>query len=241
MSSADLSEQSASPLWPVMDGHFIYPRSLDVIRSESGRSLARRLRGLDNGMQVFLRGSRLESEEPFHRADCDLLVVYDSRDQIRELAAVLPSNIIYDIRLIPRARHAENFDVYALLHCRSHQLCGPPMQRTPIAADSDFAWRHWLQYCPAGIPSTLDSRSSHALFHFKSLVRCFGVLSFLREGKFTRDIHTCIAIAGERDPAFAHKLIGLRNSLERAHAATMDVHDILRHLSTEFDSSVGDE
>lgn len=223
------------PFWPIREGHFVLPESLGRVRSAPGRDIARAAARIDNGLRVFLRGSLLESHEPFAGADADLIVVFSDRQQLAALPKALPGGRHYDVRLLEERSGVLDPVDLALLHCRCLQVCGPALRRAPVAAGSRFAWQHWVKYCPALIPGVLDSRAPRTVTHFKLLTRCFGVLSFLLCRRFTRDISACIAFAGERSPMQAERLECMRRALEQGCAVTFDVSEINRGLHAAFD------
>jgi len=223
------------PFWPIREGYFVFPESLGRVRSARGRRISRAAARIDNGLRVFLRGSLLESHEPFDRADADLIVVFSDRRQLAALPQALPAGYHYDIRLLDaQSGTLDPVDV-ALLHCRSLQVCGPTLRRAPVVAGGRFAWQQWVKYCPALIPGVLDTRVPRTVTHFKLLTRCFGVLSFLLCRRFTRDISACIAFASEHSPLQSERLDCMRCALEQGRAETFDVADIKRGLHAAFD------
>jgi len=230
-----LVHEGCCPFWEIQNGQFLRSQSLDAIRSEKGRILADVVAQIDNGLKVFLRGSLLECSNPFADADADLFVIYKDSGQLEVLREVLPNNYHYDIKQIGEGAEASDFVYHALLRCRSLQICGQPLCDASVYANKEFAWRHWVKYCAALIPSTINSAGKYSLIHFKLLVRCFGVLSLLRDQRFTRDIGACITFAETENPQIGKKLKEMRVSIENHSADTFALGEIKTHLADRFD------
>ena len=162
-------------------------------------------------------------------------MLYSQSSQLNELTGLLPPNDFYDIKLIPHASLCHDYVFNALLHCRSLQISGDKFDRKPIKADKQFAWEHWIKYCPAIIPNTIDTDNNRALIHFKLLTRCFGVLSFLKNRLFTRDVSECIAIAQSEDIGTSEILTEIRECLEGEKSKTFHVAEIKKLLIQKFD------
>ena len=224
-----------NPFWCIKDGFFTYPESLAEIQSENGRQIAKTLSVIENGIQVFLRGSMLESSKPFCRSDVDLFVLYEDRRQLGLLSDALPGGFDFDIKIQLKKSIITDFVMHALLECRSFQVCGLLKQRIPIAADIAFAWEHWLKYCPAMIPNSIGTRTNGSLIYFKMLTRCFGVLSILRDRQFTRDITSCIKLATLESASAGDLLGAMRCSLEDCQDSTFEVSAIKKLLHSRFD------
>ncbi len=221
--------------WQIEDEHFTFPKHLKDVKSKKGNEIKDLLDKIDNGIKIFLRGSLLENEKPFVKADVDLFVIYEDSYQLQILKETLRREDNYDIKLMQRDNFQDNYVFNALLECRSLQICGEEYYRTKIRADKQFAWEHWVKYCPAAIPDFINTADRFALIHFKLLTRCFGVLSFLRFRKFTRDISECINIAKIEYPEAAETLLIFRNCLEDQKDETLSVHKFKRALMKKFD------
>lgn len=229
------ADEESCPFWEIQNGRYLRPQSLDAIRSEKGQRLADVVAQIDNGLKVFLRGSMLECTAPFVGADADLFVIFKDSSELEVLSEVLPINYNYDIKQIRESDEGTDFVYHALLHCRSRQLCGPPLFEAPVYADKEFAWRHWVKYCPALIPSVIDSSNSWSLIHFKLLVRCFGVLSLLRDRRFTREMGACITFAETENAQMGYKLKKMRVSIENHSAGVFALGEIKTYLANRFD------
>ncbi|MFM7662732.1 MAG: hypothetical protein ACKO6A_08710 [Bacteroidota bacterium] len=221
--------------WQIEGEHFIFPEHLKVIKSIRGNGIKNLISSLDNGIQIFLRGSLLENEEPFKKADIDLFVIYEDSSQLQRLKETFHSEDNFDIKLLQRCNFQDNYVFNALLQCRSLQICGEEYYRTKIKADKQFAWEHWIQYCPVNVPQIINTTDRLALIHFKTLTRCFGVLSFLRFRKFTRDISECINIAKMECPEAADALLTIRHCLENQKDEKISVHKLKMTLMNKFD------
>jgi hypothetical protein len=224
-----------SVYWKITDGGFVFPNYLENIYSIPGRKIEEAIKNSGTALQIFLRGSLLENEHPFATADADLFVLYTHSYQLNELKTILPPNDFYDIKFIPRESLLNDYVFHALLHCRSLQISGAKLNKTSIKADKQFAWEHWIKYCPAMIPDRIDTQSTMALIHFKLLTRCFGVLSFLKNKLFTRDIFECILIAESEDSGAAKILNEMRKYLECKKPKTFYVAEIKKLLIKNFD------
>lgn len=229
------NSSNSNSYWQIKNGYFIFPEELKVIKSEKGRRINKILRNIDNGVQIFLRGSILENETPFVNADVDLFVIHEDSSQLQRLKETLHSGDNYDIKLLQRDNFKDNYVFNALLECRSLQICGEEYYRTKIKADKQFAWEHWVQYCPAAIPDIINTTDRYALIHFKLLTRCFGVISFLRFRKFTRDISECINIAKNENLEGAETLLKIRHCLENQKDETFSLHKLKMTLIKKFD------
>jgi hypothetical protein len=221
--------------WPIEDGSFIFPDYLESIQSHIGKEIQKCIMDIPGELQVFIRGSMLEHSNPFKHSDLDLFVIYDHYEEVEKLKYHLPKGYEYDVKMIRRFHDTDDNVLDALLHCRSKQLCGNPIIRKPIPANREFAWNHWVKYCPVMIPSKLNSQDPYALIYFKLLTRCFGVISFLKEGLFTRDINECIQIAGNESAEYGFTLKQLRLALEQKVDQIIEVNNIKENLRINFD------
>lgn len=224
-----------SVYWQILDGEFIFPNHLNNIYSTSGRQINEVVKNTGTELQIFIRGSLLENERPFNGADADLFVLYTDSSQLNELKTILPPNDFYDIKFLLKESLGNDFVFNALIHCRSLQISGEQLIRKPVKADKQFAWEHWIKYCPAMIPDRIDTQSTMALIHFKLLTRCFGVLSFLKNKLFTRDISECIFIAENEDSSASNILNEMRKCLEHKKLKTFYVAEIKKLLTKRFD------
>lgn len=224
-----------STYWQIEGDYFTFPENLKVVKSRLGNEIKTILSSIDNGTQIFLRGSLLEKEKPFKNADVDLFVIYDDNTQLNFLNEKLEQSYNYDIKLIKRGKRQNDFVYNALLQCRALQICGIKYNRTKVKADKKFAWEHWIQYCPVKLPNTINTSNRFSLIHFKLLTRCFGVISYLKIRKFTRDISECINIAKIEAQEYAETLVKLRYCLENQIEESFNVHDLKLLLINKFD------
>lgn len=221
--------------WQIKNEEFVFPDYLENINSAPGRQIEEAVKYCNKELKIFLRGSLLENDKPFEGADADLFVVYNHSNQLYELRNLLPSNLFYDIKLIPNLEFMNDYVFDALLHCRSRQIFGDKLERKSIKADKKFAWEHWIKYCPAIIPDNINTSKNTSLIHFKLLTRCFGVLSFLKNKSFTRDISECITIACKEFPEGAEILSNMRYCLENKKDKSFSVYKIKVILMKKFD------
>jgi len=228
----------ASPFWEPADGWFT-PFAPDLSRlSAEARDLMAGLRALDPAEAIHLRGSVLESPAPFHRSDLDLIVVHRGDRRLalqRDVAALTRRDV--DLKWIEEGALQEDFVYYALLAHRAVHVAGPRMELSPLRADREFAWRHWVRYFPAGLPGQLDCSCRWSVVFFKQLARCLGVLMFLREGVFTRDIDACLAYAPAIPGCDAQELLALRRALDQGVPENRPISHLRRSLIRAFDAS----
>jgi hypothetical protein len=227
---------SYSGVWPInSQGFFELPASCGIIKSERGRLLAQSIIEMNSKLQIFMRGSLLESDSPFEKADADLFVLYDNSEDLLPFTRSLPDGYHFDIKYIQNQYLQEDFVFHALLQCRSMQIGGDTFFRTPVAADKLFAWKHWVKYCPPIIPSIIHTHHRDSLLYFKLLVRCFGVISFLKSGLFTRDVSDCIKISKLEDEYSFAQLSYLRQLIEQGVKSSVDVAPVKQLLINQFD------
>jgi hypothetical protein len=238
VSSKVHSMNSYPEYWPMMEeSSFGFPDVLRVIKSERGRYLSQCIKRMDTSCQVFLRGSLLEKEYPFERADADLFVLYDRLDEARHFRGSLPAGFFYDVKFIQREKLREDFVYHALLQCRSLQIAGEELVRVPIRADKLFVWKHWLKYSLSTLPPTISSDDRWALINFKLLVRSFGVISLLKRNQFTRDIDVCIQFATSESAEIGEVLTEIRIDLENDKAFEVPIAKMKAKCRTLFDQN----
>ena len=238
MSSKVHSMNSHTEYWPMMEeNYFVFADVFRVIKSEQGRHLSQSIKRIDTSCQVFLRGSLLEKENPFERADADLFVLYDQFDEARHFRDSLPAGFLYDVKFIQRIRLREDFVYHALIQCRSLQIAGEELVRVPIKADKLFVWKHWLKYSISTMPPTISSNDKYALIYFKLLARSFGVISLLKRNQFTRDIDACIQFASSESAAIGEVLTEIRIGLENEIAFDIPITKIKAQCRTLFDQN----
>jgi len=217
-----------SPWWPTEGGFFL---SFPVSRAQLGpeaSALARRLEALRLPGSVFLRGSVVESSVPFAGSDVDVLLLSDG--DFRSSAFDGLSARMLDLKPLTRKRLRRDLVQHALVAHRALRVSGPDPALEPVACDEEFAWRHWLAYFPAGLPARIDSSDRYALYHFKCAARSFGVLSLLRDGRYTRDVDACMDFADAISPDAAHTLRRLRATLERGEGAEFSLDQVRAEL-----------
>ena len=236
--SALATTQTCSPWWGTESGFFC-PFVLDAAAlSDEARGVAGRLRALDLPGSVLLRGSVVESHAPFSGSDLDVLVVTDAALPPATLSAIREvSQRHVDLKILRTTYLEQNLVQRALLAHRSWLVSGPPPPLALVAADAEFAWQQWLACLPVGLPPDITSTDPLAVYTLKSAARAFGVLSLLRDGRYTRDVDACLEVAFELAPAAADGLRGLRASLEAAEDAHYDLSRVraaLLRLHSQF-------
>lgn len=224
-----------NPFWEIRNGYFVYPSFLEGIKSCRGQKLASNLSQINNGLRVFLRGSLVETLYPFEKSDADIFAIYNDISQLGHLHKLLENELYPDIKIYHVDFLDKNFVARALLECRSVQVCGLPWKRSYIPADKAFAWNHWLIYCPALIPPNLNTNDCRSLIFFKLITRCFGVISFLKFRRFTREISACIDLAHVESVIAGNILEKWRKALEENHDIEIDISFVKNLLHKLFD------
>jgi YD repeat-containing protein len=217
-----------SPWWPAANGIFLPYAVTRANLTPEARLLAARLAAADLPGSVFLRGSIVESCAPFAGSDVDVLVL--AEEGFRPAALDGLSHRPLDVKLLTRERLRRDLVQHALLAHRAVRVAGPDPALDPVASDDEFAWRHWLAYFPAGLPARIDSTDRLALYTWKCAVRSFGVLSLMRDGRFTRDVDACLRYAGEVASDTARTLVEARSALERREQVDIRLSDVRTEL-----------
>ena len=185
---------------------------------------------------IYLRGSVIENLQPFHGSDIDIFVVYEGELIFESLPNFRNfTTRELDIKFINKNKLKEDQVFYALLVHRSVHIGGPKIKFENVKTDREFAWKHWIKYFPSGLPNELDCSKVVSVIHFKQLVRSFGVLLFLDQNKFTRDINTCIDYSLTYGQAVIIKLNSLKKSIETKENKKYDIKEIKNILSRSFD------
>ncbi len=232
--------RTCSPWWSV-DGERFGPfdvREQDL--SEEAGALVEAVRARALPGSVYLRGSIVESLAPFAGSDVDLLVCTD--DTLRTVDLVGLTERPLDLKILPARRIADDLVQRALLTHRSIHVSGPRLDLAPVSADADFAWAQWLACLPAGLPTRIDTGAPGAVLALKRAARAFGVVSFLREGRYTRDISACIGVASASAPEAADALRRLRTALETGtpvDVSLVSVRSALRRLHASCEQPIG--
>ena len=222
------------PYWKTRQGIFL-PFSEQNLSYES-QEFIKDVKTLNASEHILIRGSFIETQHPFKYSDLDIFVIYtDHRRQelYRQLQDL--TNRILDLKWVKADYLQEDFVYYALLAHRSLQITGDPLTFTPLNADRDFAWKHWVKYFPVGLPDLLNSSEQFSVIFFKQLIRCFGVIEFLKNGQFTRDIGACINFAKKIEPSMGDQLYQIRNSIETKEKRTNNIIYIKNKLRELFD------
>ena len=229
---------SPQAYWAVNNGYFS-PFDIDYNQiSEEGLIFIQNVERLPFQDPLFVRGSLIESQNPFHLSDVDIIVIHSQED--RHQAAHKLQRLTHrtlDIKWLSREEFDRDLTQRALATHRSIQIAGPRLILSPIPTDFDFIWEHWCTYFPMGLPKKLHSEDPFGLIFMKHVIRCFGVLSFMENPKcFTRDIDQCLHIAAYYDSNMSQKLQKFRRSLELGHKDSLDITDVIQFLILEFDT-----
>ena len=226
-----------SPYWEICKGSLLPFKINESEFSEEAIFFLENIRSIENIVpSIYLRGSVIENLQPFHGSDIDIFVVYEGDLTCESLPNFRNfTTRELDIKFINKNKLKEDQVFYALLVHRSVHIGGPKIKFENVKTDREFAWKHWIKYFPSGLPNELDCSKVVSVIHFKQLVRSFGVLLFLDQNKFTRDINTCIDYSLTYGQAVIFKLNSLKKSLEAKQNKKYDIKEIKNILSRSFD------
>jgi YD repeat-containing protein len=163
------------------------------------------------------------------QAEGDCLLVL-AEERIRPAALDTLSRGPLDVKLLTRERLRRDLIQHALLAHRAVRVSGPDPALDLIASDDEFAWRHWLAYFPAGLPARINASDRLALYAWKCAVRSFGVLSLIRDGRFTRDVDACLGFAQAVAPDATRTLVRARRALELRQQVDIRFSDVRAEL-----------
>ena len=228
--------RACSPWWSCdAEGHF-QNLKLNQMPDEAIQVSTAIKKVAPKGISIFIRGSVVESHRPFSRSDLDIIAVAPTRPTVENLSHFCNVSLrTLDLKRFSHAQLKADLNQLALLRHRSIQVCGPDLNISAIKADFDFAWKQWCTYFPIGLPPEIDSQDRWAIIHFKLFARCFGVLSLLYNGCFTRDIDSCIEVSEQFIPKAASLLKNLREDLEQQKAGCWSIQEFIPLLCQLFD------
>jgi hypothetical protein len=221
--------------WPIKDGYFI-PFAVSTPQSQDGLILKSFYENLEIKGSLYLRGSLLEQAQPFEQSDIDLIYLYDENQGIDQIPRYQTMNRPFDAQILSVQRLFEDqyFIYSALLMCRSLLIAGPSYPLMPIKADFQFAWQHWIKYSPLLLCNQIECHHKQAVAIFKQLVRSFGVISFLQDQRFSRDINDCLSFASSENTLIAQQLFDLRHKIEQHQAVRFKISEIQSYLKFKF-------
>jgi len=90
---------------------------------------------------------------------------------------------------------------------RSLYLVGEQMPAEQITIDIALINSFWKAYNPSFPPDLMFSNRVSRVCALKNLTRCFGLISFIEHGNFTRDIDECLSYAKRYDENIYQLLI----------------------------------
>lgn len=162
-------------------------------------SIANSIKGYKS-LSFYLRGSLLEQETPHANADIDLYVIHKLNYLPREIALDIVKrlsdfNRFVDLHIFNRNELNIDLPNRLLLCSRSIHIGGPEIILEPVNADSKMIDEHWKAYNPYFAPDIMYSSVRSRVCALKNLTRCFGLISLVKKGIFTRDIQECISYA----------------------------------------------
>lgn len=226
-----------SPYWEV-DQEYWLPFNISFSAlSEEARLIFAHLQSImPHDISVYARGSVIESALPFARSDLDLFFVLPENGLLPPLShADIITRRELDVKVIRKNTLQSDKALYSLLAHRSIHVCGPVLNLAPVKADLDFAWRHWLKYCPAGLPAEITCNHRYSVILMKQLIRSFGVLMFLEQNRFTRDIGECIQYAARIYHSLPNLLNDIRINIEKSSENVFSIRGVKNHLFDAFD------
>ena len=191
-------------LAPVRGGRF---SPVDIAPGAAALRLCAELQTLPwpDGATLYLRGSRLEESLPHPSADLDMVCVVDDPSvRLAAWRAIEPWIRRQTWQVDAHATRAVDVDACGatrlLLATRSLRVLGPPLAFRPVPADWSTMHDHGLRYGVWRVPDNLAIGVRARVAELKALTRAWGVLRFLEDGVFSRDVATCLRWAEQASP-----------------------------------------
>ena len=82
-----------------------------------------------------------------------------------------------------------------LFSTSSIQLSGPEISTIKVMYNSEFVLTHFKRYNPSFAPDLMYSDLRSRVCALKNLTRCFGLISLIENGIFSRNIDECLILA----------------------------------------------
>ena len=149
---------------------------------------------------VHVRGSFLEECIPSIQADIDLYIIFHSTTINVEYIELVKKSLtdferIIDIHGFTLNRIQRTPVEFFLFQTMSYYLCGKEIGKQKIKIDSNLIRALWDAYNPEFAPDILYSNRLSRVCALKNLTRCFGLISLIESGVFSRNIAICLGYA----------------------------------------------
>lgn len=238
---ASATGRRCDPLWPIEGGHFA-PMCLDMSRSSALlEQVLERLASVApvNGVSLYLRGGVLEAIAPHPRADIDVMVVGPWPDC--QMVAAEVSTRLADlgrpVEAVPLTLDQLHvLPVFRMLvQFRARLVGGGGVTLPPLALTADLLRSLWAFHAPFLLARRLAGPVSQRLVNVKHALRAVGVLG-LFDGRYTRDLPTCLAWAAGLVPDAEGVLWQALADLEDDDPPPLDLRPALLALELAFDA-----
>ena len=185
-----------SPNWDIDGSSFgsfyvVYERR-DTILEE----VLHRLEGVSipGEMSLYLRGGILEEYTPHEQSDIDLILIGDSHPSIVDAikTSLIDLNRPIELLHVSYGQLIQLPPICMLLKYRSILVRGPALELPEIPVDTGLIHVLWRLYHPMLCQQILQGTVWQRLHSVKYLIRSIGVFG-LFEGRYTRDLRTCLA------------------------------------------------
>ncbi len=219
------------PIWSIIDG-WVQPGPLVDIPPLAQTIQQRIAAENQSDVPIFLRGSLVEKYNPHPKADIDLIVVTDQKNppvsfqRLSDLGKVIdPQPLSWDFDCPVLA---------TLLWTRSLQVSGRTIPQQAVFIDSEWILAHWLVHGMNRLPPTIRSQGLRRVSHAKQLIRCAGLIWYMKEGQFSRDLPICIQWAREIDAGLGNELHRLFETLGPTDQPPFEIGRIQDKLQRYF-------
>lgn len=181
---------------------------------------------------IFLRGSLIEQYNPHPKADIDIIVVTDQKNPPVSFQSL--SNLGRVVDPLPLSWNFDNQVLATLMWTRSLQLTGEPIIQQKVFIDSEWILAHWLIHGINRLPPIIHSQGLRRVSHAKQLIRCVGLIWYMKNGQFSRDLPICIRWALQIDPTLGQALQSLFETLGVVEQSPFDISIIQGNLQAHF-------
>lgn len=222
---------SVDPIWNIENGWII------PVAFPSDTALTKQIRHIiirDNktDVPIFLRGSMIEQVRPHPNADIDLLVVSHDKNPAISFRGLAHLNRFIDPqRIDPSLRDTV---LTTLLWTRSIQLVGTPIAPKPVPITKDWIFAHWLRHGTNRLPNRLISQALRRVAETKQLIRTVGLIWLMKEGKFSRDLNTCVQWAKNINKVAGAELEEMLHNLAHPPYPPREITNIKGWLQMQF-------
>jgi len=207
---------SENKIWAI-NGGFFTPFKINI--SKNAECVLSKLKEIiiSPNQSIYLRGSFLECKKLFSSSDIDIIVVADNLDNqiINEIKSKLDfTNRYIEIVLLSQDQINKRPSYRLLLHTRSLLVNGLRIEFEPVKADIETMRDHLFHYKPFMLAPYLSKNKNIRITQLKQITRSYGILYFLYQNKFSRDIKTCTLWAKEINETAGNFLKEMWNNID---------------------------